>query len=53
MGTSGSVCLDWAVDGAPTDLQNGPINGGVVITPLPRKPLSRRATLKKRLKGKV
>ncbi len=26
-GVNGSVCQDWAVDWAPTDIQNGPANG--------------------------
>ncbi len=36
------LCQDWAVDWAPTDLQNGPINGGAGTKPLPTKLLSLR-----------
>ncbi len=37
MGVSGSVCQGWVVELEPTELQNGPTNGGVVSTPLPIK----------------
>ncbi len=40
MGVKGSSRKDWVVDLAPTDLQNGPANGGVISTPLPIKLLS-------------
>ncbi len=40
MGVNGSVCQDWVVDWAPTDIQNGRINGGIVTTPLPINLLS-------------
>ncbi len=33
----GSVCLNWAVDEAPTDIQTGAINDGIFITTLPAK----------------
>ncbi len=36
----GSARQGWVVYSAPTDLQNGPTNGGVVGTPLPIKFLS-------------
>ncbi len=35
MGVKGSECEGWAIDCAPTGLQNGPTNGGIVSTPLP------------------
>ncbi len=34
LGINGLVCQGWVVDQAPIDLQNDPINGGVVSTPL-------------------
>ncbi len=40
MGVKGSARQGWAVDLAPTGLQNSPTRGGVVSTPLPIKLLS-------------
>ncbi len=34
LGVNGSMCQGWVVDQAPIDLQNDPINGDVISTPL-------------------
>ncbi len=44
----------WVVDWAPTDLQNGPTNGGVIRLPLPIKlPCTPVASLGFKPKGRV
>ncbi len=50
---NGSVCQRWVVDRAPTDLRNGPINGGAVSTPLPNELLTVASPSPRHQKGRI